>query len=89
MKLYSTIKKIDGLTYTVKYLEQETNVEVAEEKVVDGKVFNDVVTEEAIDVNGYVKQEPTSKTITLGVENNEIIFYYIKRNDLEYTVNYL
>ena len=82
-------KKIDGLNYTVKYLEQDTNVEVADSKVVDGKVFNDVVTEEAIDVIGYVKQEPTSQIITIGLENNEIIFYYTKRTDLEYTVNYL
>ena len=47
------------------------------------------MTEEAIDITGYVAEEPTSQTITIQVEGNVINFYYTKRTDLSYTVNYL
>ena len=47
------------------------------------------MTESAIDISGYDKVAPTSATITIAVEGNEITFYYTKRTDLSYTVKYL
>ena len=82
-------EKVDGLTYTVEYLEKDTNKEISLPKVVDGKVYGDELTESAIDIDGYVKVEPTSETITIGMNENIIKFYYTKRTDLSYTVKYI
>ncbi len=82
-------KKVDGLSYTVNYLEQGTNINVAPSKVIDGQTFEEEITEDAIDVEGYDKEEPIQKSIVIGVDENVINFYYTKRTDLEYTVKYL
>ena len=76
------------LSYTVYYKEQGTENELADAKVVDGKTFGDVVTENAIDIDGYNKVNPTSAEITITTGTNEYTFYYTKRNDLSYTVYY-
>ena len=46
------------------------------------------ISEEAINIAGYNKVEPTTKTITIGTEENIINFYYTKRTDLSYIVNF-
>ena len=76
------------LSYTVYYKEQGTENELADAKVVDGQTFGDVVTENAIDIDGYNKVNPTSGNITITTGKNEYTFYYTKRTDLSYTVNY-
>ena len=81
--------KRDDLSYTVNYLEQGSNAVLADEKVVNDQTYKAVVTENAIDIVGYNKVAPTSQTITIEVEGNIINFYYTKRTDLSYTVNYL
>ena len=80
--------KRNDLSYTVYYKEQGTDKELAGAKVVDGQTFGDVVTENAIDIDGYNKVNPTSADITITTGTNEYTFYYTKRNDLSYTVNY-
>ena len=80
--------KRNDLSYTVYYKEQGTENELADAKVVDGKTFGDVVTENAIDIDGYNKVNPTSAEITITTGTNEYTFYYTKRNDLSYTVYY-
>ena len=80
--------KRTDLSYTVKYLEQGTDEELAETKTVEGQTFKDSVTEEAIDIPGYNAQEPTEVSITIEVDNNEIIFYYTKKTDIKYKVEY-
>ena len=79
------------LSYTVHYYLEGTTTPVAKDKVVPNKTLNDKVNEKAIDVSGYNKVEPTSHdlTVTADADKNVIIFYYTKRNDLSYTVNYL
>ena len=77
------------LSYTVNYLEQGTNAVLAPAKTVGNQIFGAEVTEQAIDIEGYNKVAPTSATITIAVQGNEITFYYTKRADLSYTVNYL
>lgn len=77
-------------SYVVNYLESGTNKELAEQKQVDGNVYEEV-TELAIDIAGYNKVKDTEKTIVLDLdkEKNIINFYYEKRKDLSYVVNYL
>ena len=79
----------NDLTYTVKYLEQGTDKKLRNTKTVEDQPLHKTVTEEAPDIEGYklVSESPKSITITEG--KNEIIFYYTKRTDLGYTVNYL
>ena len=77
------------LSYTVNYLEQGTNAVLAPAKTVGNQTFGAEVTEQAIDIEGYNKVAPTSATITIAVQGNEITFYYTRRADLSYTVNYL
>ena len=86
VKLYYTRR--NDLNYTVYYKEQGTENKLADAKVVDGKTFGDVVTENAIDIDGYNKVNPTSAEITITTGKNEYTFYYTKRADLSYTVYY-
>ena len=86
VKLYYTRR--NDLNYTVYYKEQGTENKLADAKVVDGKTFGDVVTENAIDIDGYNKVNPTSAEITITTGTNEYTFYYTKRADLSYTVYY-
>ena len=88
LTLYYT-KRTD-LSYTVKYLEKDTNKVLHEAKTVDKQTFEDTVTETAIDVQGYNKVDPTSQNLTVTADpaENVITFYYTKRTDLSYTVNY-
>ena len=81
--------KRNDLSYTVYYKEQGTENELADAKVVDGQIYGNTVTENAIDIDGYNKVDPTSGNITITTGDNEYTFYYTKRNDLSYTVNYL
>ena len=85
MKIFYT--KRNDLSYTVKYLEQGTNKELASEKVVTNQTFQDTITENAIDIDGYDKVN-RQENITITTGTNEIIFYYTKRTDLNYRVEY-
>ena len=76
------------LSYTVKYLEKETNKVLAPAKVVESQTFGDKITESAIEIDGYNKVAPTSGEVEITTGTNEITFYYEKRTDLSYTVNY-
>ena len=80
--------KRDDLEYTIHYKEQGTNAKLAEDKVVTNKKFDEVITENAIDIEGYNKVDPTSAEIRITTGTNEYTFYYTKRTDLTYTVHY-
>ena len=64
------------LTYTVNYLESGTNKPLAPAKVVKNQTFGTEVTERAIFIKGYRRVNPTKETITIGIEENVINFYY-------------
>ena len=81
-------EKRTDLSYTVKYLEKETNKVLAPAKVVENQTFGDKITESAIEIDGYNKIAPTSGEVEITTGTNEITFYYEKRTDLSYTVNY-
>ncbi len=84
-----TYAKCNDLSYTVNYYLENTTDKVADSKTVNNQTFQAEVTEQAIDVAGYNKVDPTEAKITIGVENNTINFYYAKRTDLSYTVRYV
>ena len=72
-------EKLNNLSYTVHYYLNGTTQKVKDDKVVAGKIFEEVVTETYATIDGYTFAENEAnknKTITIGVENNEIIFYY-------------
>ena len=75
--------------YTVNYYKEGTEIKLADSKAVEGKKYNDTVTEKAIEINGYNVVGDAEKSLTIDVENNVINFYYTERTDLSYTVNYL
>lgn len=79
--------KRTDLSYTVNYLEKGTNKVLADAKVVEEQTYLSEVTEEAIEIKGYNKVEPTEVTITIDVEGNVINFYYTAK-EVNYTVNY-
>ena len=86
-----TTEKIELPTYsyTVNYYEDGGTTKLSESKVVTDKLLGEEITEKAIEIEGYNKIDPTSKTITINLTGNEINFYYAKRTDLSYTVKYL
>ncbi|MFC4803657.1 MucBP domain-containing protein [Filifactor villosus] len=79
--LFEEIKKIDETTkvqvkYQVKYVDKDTRKEIS--RTVTKIAFADeVITEKATSVKGYVALENT-KTATLVVGENEIVFEYEK-----------
>ena len=83
--------KVDGLSYTVNYLEKDTNEVINPPKIQDGMTFEDVITSanEVIDIDGYNYDSVDKDTLTIGTGENVINIYYTKRNDLSYKVNYL
>ena len=84
--------KRTDLSYTVKYLEKGTNKKLHNEKTVENQTFGAEITSasEKIDIDGYNYDsvEPEEK-LTIGTGENVITFYYTKRTDLSYTVNYI
>ncbi|NLN47984.1 MAG: VWA domain-containing protein, partial [Clostridiales bacterium] len=84
----ATYTPITNLSYTVNYLEKDTGKALADPKTMTGQTFGKVVTENAIDIVGYNKVLPTSKSITIAMSGNVITFYYTAKC-LCYTVNYL
>ena len=89
INIYYT-KRTD-LSYKVNYLEKETNKVLHDQKVQEGMTFESVVTSanEVIDIDGYNYDSADKGTLTITTGENVINIYYTKRNDLNYTVNYL
>ena len=85
---YYQIKK---RPYIVNYLEKDTEKVIHTAKKGDELVYGSTVNsvDEKIDIDGYVFDSFDKEVLTIGTDNNEITIYYIKRNDLSYTVNYL
>lgn len=71
-----TYTKRSDLSYTVNYYWNGTKVQAS--KTVDGKTFQESVTESPVTIEGYTPVRNDTATITIGVENNVINFYYYK-----------
>ena len=89
MNIYYT-KRTD-LSYTVNYLEKDTNKVLNQSKEVNDVKFETVINgrNEIIDITGYEFDSLNPEKLVIDVENNVINIYYTKRTDLSYTVNYL
>ena len=73
------------VSYTVNYLEKDTNKVLAKSKTVKS-VFNAEVNEEALEITGYAYDEKT-KSLIMKEKDNVINFYYTA-NSYNYTVEY-
>ena len=89
MNIYYT-KRTD-LSYTVNYLEKDTNKVLNQSKEVNNVEFETVInaSNEIIEIDGYVFNSVNPEELTVGTNSNVINIYYTKRADLSYTVNYL
>ncbi|MCI8655334.1 MAG: hypothetical protein HFJ48_05650, partial [Clostridia bacterium] len=91
INLYYT-KRTD-LSYTINYLEKDTNKVLSEQKIATSQTFESVIkaVDEVIEIDGYSYNSCDKEqiTITTTVANNVINLYYAKRADLSYTINYL
>ena len=78
------------------YYEQGTTTKVADSKVVGDQTLGATATETAIAVPGYElvteglteSEQGWQASVEVAAEGSEINFYYAKRTDLSYTVNY-
>ena len=88
LTLYYT-KRTD-LSYTVKYLEKDTNKELHTPVTKTGVTFETVINpaDEAIGIDGYNYDSADKEKLTIGTGENVLTLYYTKRTDLSYTVNY-
>ena len=81
----------DEYPYQVRYLEQGSGDQLAEPKNGTG-LFGQVISESAIDIDGYTAVDPTSQTLNIRIEEdteaqlNVITFYYVEN---EVTINYV
>ena len=84
------VKRTD-LSYTVNYLEKDTNEVVKSAKTADDQTFGATISaaDEVIDIDGYTYDSADKDTLTIGTGENVINLYYVKRANLSYTVNYL
>jgi len=89
VKLYYTRR--NDLSYTVNYLEKDTNTVLHEAKTAGNQTFGTIITssDEVITIDGYNYDSADKTTLTIGTSENVINIYYTKRTDLSYTVNYL
>ena len=84
IKVYYT-KNIGS--YTIKYFKEGTDIALREPTVVFDKQLNEVITETAPVIEGYIAVNP-EETITITEDYNEIRFYY-RSEEVKYTVNYI
>ena len=89
INIYYT-KRTD-LSYTVNYLEKDTNKVLNQSKEVNNVEFETVINgrNEVITIDGYVFNSVNPEELTIGTDSNVMNIYYTKRTDLGYTVNYL
>ena len=73
LKLYYSRAK--DISYTVKYIEKDTNKVLHDEKTVNNQTFGATVTENAETISDYTV-DAASKTLTLKAAGNEIVFVY-------------
>ena len=90
------VKRTD-LSYTVNYLEKRTNKVLHDAKKLENQTFGTVITasinneleviEKPVAITGYSCVEVDKETMTIGIANNSINFYYTK-NEYKYTVEH-
>lgn len=74
-------------SYTVKYLDYESKKPLHDERVLDVYLF-DEIREEAFHIDNYNLIGDNVITKVIDKENEEIIFYYVRENNIAYVVDY-
>ncbi|MFV0394098.1 MAG: hypothetical protein ACK5LC_06845 [Coprobacillaceae bacterium] len=72
---YACYELKTDITYTVNYYIDGTTTPISDSKTVSNQTMGDVVTEQALDISGYIVDEKT-KSLTLNATDNVINFYY-------------
>lgn len=92
LKLVAQWTARTDLSYTVNYLEKDTNIVLHEKKIQTGVTFGAKIdsADEIITINGYNYDSADKDKLTIGTDEskNVINIYYTKRTDLSYTVHY-
>ncbi len=82
--------KRNDLTYTIRYIDEETQQQIQTEKVVRNQLYDSIVStsgmEEEIDGYDFVKID--KEQIKIGTGENIVNVYYRRQRGLSYTVNY-
>lgn len=83
--------KRTDMSYTVKYLEKDTNASIGlADEVRNGKTFEGTYEETAKAApTGYRLVGENTQEVYIDQDNKIVTFYYEKRNDFSYKVNYL
>ena len=81
-------EKRNDFKYSVKYLEEGTDKELADTEYRDNKSYFESYSEKAKNISGYNVVGEDTQEFILKEENTEIIFYYTKKADLSYRVVY-
>ena len=81
-------EKDNTFGYKVNYLEKGTDKELAPQKNVTDKTYSETYTETAKTIKGYKVVGDNTQTFDLIRDGMQITFYYEKRDDLSYTVEY-
>ena len=73
------------------YIDKDTGKAIINAKTVENQTFGAVIEseKEKIEIDGYNYDSVDKEKLTIGTGKNAITFYYTKRNDLSYTVNYI
>ena len=82
--------KRNDLSYTVNYIDKDTNKAIIDAKTESNQTFGTVIKSEneKITIDGYNYDSASSEKLTIGTGENVLNLYYTKRTDLSYTVNY-
>lgn len=81
-------EKRNDLKYSVKYLEEGTDKELADTEYRSNKTYLETYSEKAKNISGYNVVGEDTQEFVLKEENSEIVFYYTKKADLSYKVVY-
>lgn len=75
-------------TYKVNYKEKGTEKEIAPEKEVSNAICGKTYTEDAIKIVGYKLVSDETQEVIEDSEDKTVTFYYEKKNNLSYIVDY-
>ena len=85
-------EKRDDFSYKVNYMEEGTNNKLVDSVTREDKTYMETYKEEAVQIDGYNlvvnENNPNPREVIIDEESKEITFYYTKRNDLTYRVEY-
>lgn len=81
-------EKRNDFKYSVKYLEEGTDKELADTEYRSNKTYLETYSEKAKNISGYNVVGEDTQEFVLREENMEIVFYYTKKADLSYKVVY-